>query len=111
MSDNGTNGQTAGGVEGVLREISCSGSFDFWYRRKGKVMSVYRDVNFFHSDDGDTFYAVRRHRGEFNPDKHVDVLRYDTCSFTSKHGTDLVKVIDHRTGNIYYADKDCPRIQ
>ena len=74
-------------------------------------MSVYRGVFFFRSDNDDIIYACRRHRGEFNPDKHVDNLHTRSCAFTTNGKGDLLRIQDLRNGNIYYPDPSCPRIQ
>ena len=73
-------------------------------------MSVYRGVFFFYSDE-ESFWAERKPRGEFNPDKHVDHLRYDACCFTSNGKKELLKVVDLRNGNVYYPDPSCRIIQ
>lgn len=73
-------------------------------------MSVYRGVFFFYSDE-ESFWAERKPRGEFNPDKHVDHLRYDSCCFASNGKKELLKVVDLRNGNIYYPDPSCRIIQ
>ena len=73
-------------------------------------MSVYRGV-FFFAADNDSFYAVRKHRGDFNPDKHADLLPFSSCSFTANGKKELLKVVDTRNGNVYIPDPSCPIIQ
>ena len=73
-------------------------------------MSVYRGVFFFASDE-ETFWAVRRHKGDFDPDRHADSLPYASCSFTHRGTKELIKVVDLRNGNVYYPDPSCPIIQ
>lgn len=80
---------------------------------KGRIiMSVYRGVFFFWSDgDPDIIYACRAHRGEFNPDKHVDILLCSKCSFTTRYANELVRILDTRNGNVYYPHPSCRKIQ
>lgn len=75
-------------------------------------MSVYRNVFFFRSSvDPQIIFACRAHRGEFNPDKHVDSLHSPDCCFYSNGKREILKIHDTRTGHTYYPDKSCPHIQ
>lgn len=75
-------------------------------------MSVYRDVFLFRSADPEYFYADRKPRKgqEYDPDKHVDCVRYDDCVFTM-NGFGVTKIVDRKHGNTYYINKMCQIFQ
>lgn len=73
-------------------------------------MSTFRNVSFVRSDnDKNDMWAIRAHRGDFNPDKHADLLPLSECACTMgfrKGKNRIIKVIDLRNGNVYYGESD-----
>ena len=66
-------------------------------------MSVYRNVQFEPSEIRYRLYAIRSHRGDFDPDKHVDLLDTRQCQICIDRNMRIQKVIDTLTGNTYIA--------
>jgi len=70
------------------------------------MAKTFRNVYFFRSgNDANDMYAVKAHKGDFDPDKHVDILPVSLCYTTMgyRNGrTQIIKMVDTRNGNTYY---------